>query len=712
MVESESLSFDDRKDCVIHRHAKHVVDPDRGSPLGHGSQGIVRSVHFPYNRGGSFAAKFIRRDRLTQFKNELEILRRLEHKHVIEFWGSYSDEKTFAFLFKPVARTDLRAYLAEPPQHPSDLSQFHGCLAAGVRWLHEHDIRHKDIKPGNILIHGTTVLICDFGSALDSSRRDTSQTEGPTGEITRQYLSPEAAHYQPRNEKSDIWSLGTVCLELMTIEAGISLSELHAFLSGKPNVTHCYWVRPELLSEWITRLEEEDGHQQVPAQWVRQMVSTDTWPLRISPLYSRASLQLLKDPDSRPSAVDLLRMIQTSCQGDRPYIGACCASTDLPSTSPSNEESSGRDYIKSIVSGPTTSNGSFSEGRQIPDSPSSRSSTQEPPPNHVPESSTPSISPSQETPPSPPSTQDPLARDGELVCKQPLTTYTYVNLSAASRPADPSLFGIVEVALREKRSANFVLSVRELVLRSKLAGDDPHTIEHKFWIPLSEVKTEIHGTQVEISWSDCDHLERAPTQDGTWYYRRVYSHSMHNNTVQLVFLTEAAASEFTHKIHTPGQAPPDPSALNYSTRAFGVGGGVGGNSEETVQLSACPGSNSAEIVIHSSRVPPSTQVTRLYLLQPETDISLGASAVRGVCIRFFAFGVPNYSSTANLFVFHKEETTRGFPAAEVSLGSQDVEFIMNSTDGKSWFLHHSLYYSRRIEIGQPSSQTYSSNRPK
>lgn len=251
------------------------------APLGQGSQGTVKSVRLRHTRG-EFAAKFVDRRRLIQFENELKVLRRLDHKHLIELCGSYSDEENLVFLLQPVAQTDLQALLAAHPKD-IDLTPFHGCLAAGVSWLHANDIRHRDIKPANILVHRNGVRICDFGSALDSSCRDTSQTEGQPRGNTSQYLSPEAAHHQKRDEKSDIWSLGTVFLELMTVDAGKALSDLHGFLRSRSQIGGPvaesyipYWVSPELLIEWTTMLGNDDERQQKPTSWAREMVSTST----------------------------------------------------------------------------------------------------------------------------------------------------------------------------------------------------------------------------------------------------------------------------------------------------------------------------------------------------------------------------------------------------------------------------------------------------
>jgi serine/threonine protein kinase len=48
------------------------------------------------------------------------------------------------------------------------LEQGFGCLTAGLAFMHEKKIRHKDIKLRNISVHGVVFLYTDSGYAFDS----------------------------------------------------------------------------------------------------------------------------------------------------------------------------------------------------------------------------------------------------------------------------------------------------------------------------------------------------------------------------------------------------------------------------------------------------------------------------------------------------------------------------------------------------------------
>jgi serine/threonine protein kinase len=118
-----------------------------------------------------------RKEDVTQFVAEIEILKRLKHHHVVEFVGSYTDAKYIGLIMTPIAEGDLTSYLANatPEKYP-ELRTFFGCLAAGLEFLHQNNVRHKDIKPGNILVNSGQVLFTDFGLSLDFTNASGSTT--------------------------------------------------------------------------------------------------------------------------------------------------------------------------------------------------------------------------------------------------------------------------------------------------------------------------------------------------------------------------------------------------------------------------------------------------------------------------------------------------------------------------------------------------------
>lgn len=162
---------------------------------------------------------------------EIEILKRLKHHHIVDFVGSYTDPKYFSVIMSPVAEQDLSEFLknAGSAQH-DEIRTFFGCLATGLQFLHDNKIRHKDIKPSNILVDRGNILFTDFGLALDFGDASASTTVGTVDYMTHRYCAPEVALQEPRNTSSDIWCLGVVFLEMIVVLKGKTIKWMDDFL--------------------------------------------------------------------------------------------------------------------------------------------------------------------------------------------------------------------------------------------------------------------------------------------------------------------------------------------------------------------------------------------------------------------------------------------------------------------------------------------------
>ena len=104
----------------------------------------------------------------------------------------------------------------------SSLRTYYGCLTAALIYLHDQNIRHKDVKPQNILVSKGNILFTDFGLSRDFGDDIGSTTSGLTPASPR-YCAPEVASYEARNTSSDVWSLGCVFLEMTAALRGLSI---------------------------------------------------------------------------------------------------------------------------------------------------------------------------------------------------------------------------------------------------------------------------------------------------------------------------------------------------------------------------------------------------------------------------------------------------------------------------------------------------------
>ncbi|KAK1836701.1 kinase-like domain-containing protein [Podospora conica] len=140
------------------------------------------------------------------------------------FTGSSQQPVAASFSQQCAAASFSQSADDDPDQHGwwklPYLHTYFGCLAQAVAYLHRSNvrIRHKDIKPENVVIDtfGLPVLT-DFG--LSKHFETGHHSDGPTAKTVK-YADPEAMGETTRDERSDIFSLGCVFLEMATVIIG------------------------------------------------------------------------------------------------------------------------------------------------------------------------------------------------------------------------------------------------------------------------------------------------------------------------------------------------------------------------------------------------------------------------------------------------------------------------------------------------------------
>ncbi|KAF2660900.1 kinase-like protein [Lophiostoma macrostomum CBS 122681] len=235
--------------------------------IDYGGSGFVYATPFKTARGRDYLAIKVLRNKNAEIAfdlPELRIMNRLKHNHIIALLGSFERKGRFALLMYPVAICNLAEYLNHVPEnnhtgleidlHRSRiLMKALGCLASALMYLHVSlKIKHKDIKPENILItKHESVILADFG--ISKQYEADTITEGMTP-FTDKYAPPEVVGQNKRDLSSDIWSLGCVYLEIMTVVLGENLDNLNGAIfdtKDRPN----YRDSQPKVSAWVYRLK-------------------------------------------------------------------------------------------------------------------------------------------------------------------------------------------------------------------------------------------------------------------------------------------------------------------------------------------------------------------------------------------------------------------------------------------------------------------------
>ncbi|KAI0438325.1 kinase-like domain-containing protein [Xylaria telfairii] len=264
--------------------------------------------------GTPFALKLISRgteDNEIRAELELKTLKRVKHDHIASIVTSFTSPLSWGILMTPVADFDLANYLSQAIADPEKLHllpTYFGCLMEALSYLHyEAYVGHNDIKPQNILVHQGRVLFTDFGISLDWSETLRTTVFGPTARTPR-YSAPEVAdNGRPRRMSSDIWSLGCVFLEMMTVLKGESVNRITEYLRNHDTGDECYYRNTSAVVEWanILREKESDSIGNQPLVWISNM--------------------LQMHPDRRPTAGQLRRqLLSDDSVSSFRFFGSCC----------------------------------------------------------------------------------------------------------------------------------------------------------------------------------------------------------------------------------------------------------------------------------------------------------------------------------------------------------------------------------------------------
>ncbi|KAF3048062.1 hypothetical protein E8E12_009714 [Didymella heteroderae] len=198
---------------------------------------------------------------------EVYHMQNLRHFHIVQLVGTYLQGRRFSILMYPAADCHLRdfldhaSYLKNDPGFQLDhvhrlsfLASSLGCLASAIAYVHDHTTKHMDIKPQNILVKSSRhspptwrIYLADFGLSRSFEPGDQSQTNSHASR-TPKYCSPEVYEGETRGRSADIFSLGCVFLEILTVYSGNDLDE---FADYRHKLDTSFHANLDGVNDWI-----------------------------------------------------------------------------------------------------------------------------------------------------------------------------------------------------------------------------------------------------------------------------------------------------------------------------------------------------------------------------------------------------------------------------------------------------------------------------
>jgi len=199
-----------------------------------------------------------------RFLREARAAAQVRDEHVVQIYAVEEQPIPHLVMEFIEGQTLQQRLDGEGPLDAAEVVRLGRQIALGLAAAHEQGLIHRDVKPANILIETgleTRVKLTDFGLARATD--DASMTQSGVVAGTPTYMAPEQAQGEPLDQRTDLFSLGSVLYTMTTgrppFRAPNTLAVLKRVREDKPRpIREVIAGVPEGLCAVILRLLEKN----------------------------------------------------------------------------------------------------------------------------------------------------------------------------------------------------------------------------------------------------------------------------------------------------------------------------------------------------------------------------------------------------------------------------------------------------------------------
>jgi serine/threonine protein kinase len=176
------------------------------------------------------------------------------------------------FSLQLLIEKSVDGHLAIPYAH-----KYFKQLIDGLEYIHSHNIIHRDIKPGNLLINSEGELkITDFGIAEEFDKYSPDKLLLTTFAGTHQFLSPEVAEGVSSidGEKVDIWAAAVTLYNMVSGKYPFEFAQDDDILDLYEKISKAEFKMPEGidddLKDLFTKMLEKDPEKRLSIREIKE----------------------------------------------------------------------------------------------------------------------------------------------------------------------------------------------------------------------------------------------------------------------------------------------------------------------------------------------------------------------------------------------------------------------------------------------------------
>ncbi|KAJ3681891.1 hypothetical protein LUZ60_014464 [Juncus effusus] len=204
--------------------------------IGRGANGMVYKGKFHHTVAAVKVLHSMEGSGTKQFKQEIEILSKIRHPHLLLLLGACPDKGCLIYEYMQNGSLDdcLHCRHSTGPLQWFDRFRILSEAASALAFLHAtkpNPIIHRDLKPANILLDEN--LVCKLGDVglstliptLYNNDNNNNTVIKETGLVgTFCYIDPEYQRTGTVSTKSDVYALGIVILQMLTSQPPMGLT--------------------------------------------------------------------------------------------------------------------------------------------------------------------------------------------------------------------------------------------------------------------------------------------------------------------------------------------------------------------------------------------------------------------------------------------------------------------------------------------------------